>query len=147
MGVETINPFLNDLESEKNKKSNLPNNWKQHVDKKSCKTYYQNKATNKTSWERPQDSAAAEKKVPTLSKKETAYQAQQRAMLEVKQRNLTNERMKKNKEKMRNKNKTKASAKMKNKFATTSNKNTEKNKKKNYQIIGKNSLMKNLARN
>ena len=130
-GVETINPFLNDLESEKNKKSNLPNNWKQHVDKKSGKTYYHNKATNKTSWERPQDSAAAEKKVPTLSKKETAYQAQQRAMLEVKQRNLTNERMKKNKEKMRNKNKKKASAKMKNKFATTSNKNTEKNKKKN----------------
>ena len=89
-----------EVNTEKNKKSILPNNWKEHVDKKSGKTYYHNKATNKTSWERPQDS-------------------------------VTNERMKKNREKMRNTNKTKASAKMKNKFATTSNKNTEKNKKKN----------------
>ena len=57
VGVEMVES-ASEVNTATNNWKKIRNNWKELVDKKTGKTYYHNKATNKTSWELPQNAAA-----------------------------------------------------------------------------------------
>ena len=56
--VRDIEMVESEVKTATNNWKKIRNNWKELVDKKTGKTYYHNKATNKTSWELPQNAAA-----------------------------------------------------------------------------------------
>lgn len=56
--VRDIEMVESEVKTATNNWKKIRNNWKEFVDKKTGKTYYHNKATNKTSWELPQNAAA-----------------------------------------------------------------------------------------
>ena len=56
--VRDIEMVESEVKTATNNWKKIRNNWKELVDKKTGKTYYHNKTTNKTSWELPQNAAA-----------------------------------------------------------------------------------------